>query len=1597
MDYSWDQMFAWTGEYYANDDLTISLYVIDFDSWTVHWDFGDGRTADGSDSSPPYATKTISYPLPGEYTVTVTITDTDGGITQEEKGINIVQNHPPILYYDYDFDNEFAFYGYPRLDQPVYFYDDSIDVDGEITRIWEFTNPADSFTTNEQDPIVSFEYPGWWDIQLTVIDDQGAEETSDDLRVFVSSGEPDLTADYTCRKNNPENPYEVTFYASSNYRTPIYDWSWRFDEEDVYIWSYNPPETTRVYENPGVHTVDFQVCDDYCVQYGSDPVYLSRLIVIDDSFDPPALIGFTADLTEGYAPLTVQFTDISENADTFQWDFGDGTVSDEENPLHTYTEPGAFTVTLTKTVKGVNYQRIEYDYIDTGIAGFFIETSEVPDAIDEGITTTFFFSSVGEGGPFTWEIDYSHSDAIFAEASINFETGEFTWTPPTGTAGKTYDLTVKATDSNHGFLTAKVSITVNPESSGDTEPTAQFSWSPVDPYAGQGNPYAGQEVQFTDESIDDTGPITAWNWDFGDGSTSTVQHPVHSFLTEQNYVVSLEVTDDTGLTSRYEEAIYVEPYPYPEAHFQFILGTTSVPTTFTDTSLTCIGVSVPSEWDWDFGDGAFSTDQNPEHQYAAEGTYPVSLTVTNQNGLTDTTSHQIIITDLVPASFQIGEGRNAVIDGNRVVWSYYNTIYLYDISSGETTVIHPSTTYAINPAIAGETIVWAGANDGEDYDIYAYDLVTHQETRLLSTPYDQHYPDISGDYLVYGEYPVDHAELWSYDIATQIRTRISEEIAWTGEIPLSFDGEYVVYTEKIPDTPYVILSLTNVVTGETTTISDTLTEKYNPRISGTRVVWEQLDTTTSYAEQDIYIYDISTGSRSELNPDHGDQFAPAIYGDYVVWIDAQSGFQDVYISNLADGTTLPLTTDIESQQFPAIGPSAVIWSEWDSSLQTTVIKGIAFTASPNQAPIASFWYDYPDSDSKVFPAPGDEISFNDNSWDDEGDPLTWLWEFGDGSTSVEQNPVYTFSSSGVSTVTLTVTDSYGASSEQSEDITIDHPPEVSFTMSPEPPIQAGESITFTGFAFDEDGTVESIGWSLQGSSVSDTSSDTEFPYTFINPGLYIVTFTAIDDLGATGTTAWPVIVNDADMTSYFMLVPGLAIEEQVLTINPDITNQYLANEIITVFEDDVIITMNGLTTTIHTSGLTETDGLISGTIVSGSIKNTPLETDIPELGIVHAGFSATAGPESDFGFDSSDFSGIIVNIKENPSADVQSYYTLAASEDGLQITDIAYAFNILGASPENGVDVTSAIITMTAPESWVDAQNGPENVRIFRYSEYDGTTEILIPTWSLEAGIYTFTALSPNGLSVFSLAGVKSPAPEINAITVPVDPMQAGSTVSVSATFTGTITSAFWDWGDGTTSPGSIDENSGTVTGVHSYSDAGISVITLSLSDALGSAVSMTADQYIVIYDPSAGFVTGGGWIMSPEGAYTPDPTMTGKATFGFVSKYQKGATVPTGETEFQFKAGNLNFRSTSYDWLVVAGAKAMYKGTGTINGAGEYGFMLTAIDGAIKGGGGMDKFRIKIWEKATDALVYDNQLNAPDTDDPTTVISGGSIVIHTK
>jgi len=170
------------------------------------------------------------------------------------------------------------------------------------------------------------------------------------------------------------------------------------------------------------------------------------------------------------------------------------------------------------------------------------------------------------------------------------------------------------------------------------------------------------------------------------------------------------------------------------------------------------------------------------------------------------------------------------------------------------------------------------------------------------------------------------------------------------------------------------------------------------------------------------------------------------------------------------------------------------------------------------------------------------------------------------------------------------------------------------------------------------------------------------------------------------------------------------------------------------------------------------------------------------------------------------------------------------------------------------------------------------------------------------------------------------------------------------------------------------------------------------VNDGIGEDVE---SRTLIVYDPSAGFVTGGGWINSPARAcYLSSCTelTTGKANFGFVSKYvtQKDKSTPvlTGNTEFQFQAGDLDFHSESYEWLLVnqAGTNAQYKGTGSINGLSGYKFMLWATDGSY------DTFRIRIWKEVSgsEVVAYDN-MGTGAGGFSTTPIGGGSIVVHTN
>lgn len=267
--------------------------------------------------------------------------------------------------------------------------------------------------------------------------------------------------------------------------------------------------------------------------------------------------------------------------------------------------------------------------------------------------------------------------------------------------------------------------------------------------------------------------------------------------------------------------------------------------------------------------------------------------------------------------------------------------------------------------------------------------------------------------------------------------------------------------------------------------------------------------------------------------------------------------------------------------------------------------------------------------------------------------------------------------------------------------------------------------------------------------------------------------------------------------------------------------------------------------------------------------------------------------------------------------------------------------------------------------------------------------------------IFRLTVTDDDGVSASDdvKVTVLNVAPTITQFTAPVDPVPISQPVSMSASFTdqGTADTHTVSFSlDGMNVAGDVTETdgAGSANGSITPTTAGVYLASVTVTDDDGGSDTETASVPVVVYDPSAGFVTGGGWIDSPAGAYPADPGLGGKASFGFISKYAKGATQPSGNTEFFFRAAEFKLKSTSYDWLVVAGARAQYKGTATVNGVGGYKFMLTAVDGQLNGGGDVDRFRIKVWDDS-DTVVYDNQLGELDGAPLTTALEGGSIVIH--
>ena len=342
--------------------------------------------------------------------------------------------------------------------------------------------------------------------------------------------------------------------------------------------------------------------------FGYGRIHVASALSEDWSAVPVA--DFSAVPTSGLSPLPVSFLDQSTGIPTsWAWDFGDGATSSVQHPAHTYTASGAYTVSLTVTNDLGLDSVVRTDLVLVDVIPPVAQFSGTPTAGLSPLTVDFTDESASQpnsGVPTTWAWDFGDGGTSTAQHP------SYIYTAP-----GLYTVTLTASNP-YGFgqqtRTGYIAVDVIP-------PAAAF----------MGTPTVGASplvVDFTDQST--MGVATAWQWSFGDGASSSLQHPQHTYTVAGSYNVSLMASNAYGSDSLVKPA-YVQIGAGPAIVSNFegtpLTGAAPLQVTFTDLS-----IGNATSWYWQFGDGTTSTEQNPVHVYTAPGEYDVALEVANGLG-----------------------------------------------------------------------------------------------------------------------------------------------------------------------------------------------------------------------------------------------------------------------------------------------------------------------------------------------------------------------------------------------------------------------------------------------------------------------------------------------------------------------------------------------------------------------------------------------------------------------------------------------------------------------------------------------------------------------------------------------------------------------------------------------------------------------------------------------------------------------------------------------------------------------------------------------------------------------------------------------------
>lgn len=235
---------------------------------------------------------------------------------------------------------------------------------------------------------------------------------------------------------------------------------------------------------------------------------------------------FMANVTSGDAPLTVQFTDTSQNTPVmWVWNFGDGGVSFEQSPSHTYTLPGVYNVELSAANEDGSDNEVKTGYITVLLPPVAPVAAFTADVVAGGAPLTVSFTDLSTNTPTAWAWDFD-GDAVADSVEQN---------PSHEYASEgTYNVTLQVTNDAGTDLETKIGYVIVGER---TARLLRAGFSYTQPIG-----TAPFSVSFTDETVSN-GSYTR-EWDFGDGTTSFDEAPVHEYATAGKYDVELVVSSD---------------------------------------------------------------------------------------------------------------------------------------------------------------------------------------------------------------------------------------------------------------------------------------------------------------------------------------------------------------------------------------------------------------------------------------------------------------------------------------------------------------------------------------------------------------------------------------------------------------------------------------------------------------------------------------------------------------------------------------------------------------------------------------------------------------------------------------------------------------------------------------------------------------------------------------------------------------------------------------------------------------------------------------------------------------------------------------------